>query len=66
MSIVPIIFCVVMFWAVVYGWWTVKGSGIAERPYQRRYSDSPGAFGASTVFGRDDRVDMNSWSRGTR
>jgi hypothetical protein len=66
MSIVPIIFCAVMFVGVVYGWYTVSGSGIAERPYRRRYSDAPGAFGSSSVSGHDDRVDMSSWTRGTR
>ena len=66
MSIVPIVLCVWMFVGIVYGYYTVSGSGIAERPYKRRYSDSPGAYGRSSVSGRDERVSMGSWSRGTR
>ena len=66
MSIVPIIFCVVMFVGVVYGWYTVKGSGIAERPYGKIYGGAPGAIGKSSVLGRDDSVSIHNWSRGTR
>jgi hypothetical protein len=65
-SIVPIIFSVVMFAGVVYGYFTVSGSGIAERPYRRIYGNSRGAWGPGSASGRDNRVDMNMWSRGTR
>jgi hypothetical protein len=66
MSIVPLILCLVMFIGVVYGYYTVRGSGIAERPYNKIYGGAPGAFGPSSVSGKDARVDMHSWSRGTR
>ena len=66
MSIVPIILCLVMLVGVIYGYFTVSGSGISERPYQRRYGDAPGAFGPGSASGRDERVSMSSWSRGTR
>ena len=66
MSIVPIVLCVVMFIGVVYGWFTVSGSGIAERPYRRVHGNSRGAWGPGSASGRDNRVDMNMWSRGTR
>jgi hypothetical protein len=66
MSTVPIIFSVVMFIGVVYGYFTVSGSGIAERPYRRVYGNSRGAWGPGSASGRDDRVDINTWSRGTR
>ena len=66
MSIVPIIFCVVMFFAVVYGYFTVGGSGIAEHPYKRVHGGAPGATGPGSASGRDDRVSMGNWSRGTR
>jgi hypothetical protein len=66
MSIVPIMFSVVMFIGVVYGYFTVSGSGIAERPYRRVYGNSRGAWGPGSASGRDDRVDINNWSRGTR
>jgi hypothetical protein len=61
-----VIFCVVMFFAVVYGYYTVGGSGIAEHPYRNAYSDAPGAFGPGSASGRDQRVSMSDWSRGTR
>jgi hypothetical protein len=63
---VPVIFSVVMFVGVVYGYFTVSGSGIAERPYRRIYGNSRGAWGPGSASGRDNRVDMNMWSRGTR
>jgi hypothetical protein len=61
-----LIFCAVMFVGVVYGYYTVGGSGIAEHPYRNAYSDAPGAFGPGSASGRDARVSMGSWSRGTR
>ena len=66
MSIVPIIFCVVMFVGVVYGWYTVSGSGIAEHPHGKIYSGAPGAHGPASAIGRDHGVDIHNWSRGTR
>jgi hypothetical protein len=55
-----------MFVGVVYGYYTVDGSGIAEHPYRDAYSDAPGAFGPGSASGRDARVSMNAWTRGTR
>jgi uncharacterized membrane protein AbrB (regulator of aidB expression) len=66
MSIVPIIFCVVMLVGVVYGWFTVSGSGIAETPYHNVYGGAPGAFSPASALGRDVSVDINNWSRGAR
>ncbi|HYP47662.1 MAG TPA: hypothetical protein VEQ61_03400 [Thermoleophilaceae bacterium] len=61
-----IIFCVVMFVGVVYGYYTVGGSGISETPYGNVYGGAPGAFGPASASGRDERVSMSSWTRGTR
>jgi hypothetical protein len=61
-----VIFSVVMFFAIVYGYYTVDGSGISETPYGKIYGGAPGAIGPSSVSGRDERVSMSSWSRGTR
>jgi hypothetical protein len=68
MSIVPIIFCVVMFVGVVYGWYTVSGSGIAETPYGKGkvYGGAPGAHSPATALGRDESVNIRNWSRGAR
>ena len=66
MSIVPIIFCLVMFVGVVDGWYTVSGSGIAEHPYGKIYGGAPGAIGSASVMGLDESVDIHNWSRGTR
>jgi len=60
-------FTVVLFFGVVIGFYTVKGSGITPRPYGKMYSGSPGARGASSgASGRDDRERLHNWSRGTR
>jgi hypothetical protein len=50
----------------VYGYYTAKGSGIAETPYGKIYSGAPGAGRKASASGRDDRVVMRDWSRGTR
>ena len=65
-SEIIVLVCLIMFFGVVYGYYTVKGSGIAETPYNKIYGGAPGAHGASNVSGRDDRVVMRDWSRGTR
>ena len=54
------------FVGVVYGYFTVRGSGIAEHPYGKVYGGAPGAFGPGSASGHDDRVSMRGWSRGTR
>jgi hypothetical protein len=61
-----LVLCVVMFVGVVYGYYTVSGNGIAEHPYGKVYGNAPGAIGAASVSGRDERVSMASWTRGTR
>ena len=55
-----------LFVGISYGWYTVKGSGIAERPYGKVYGGAPGAFGPGSASGHDDRVSMRDWSRGAR
>ena len=40
-----VIFCFVMLAGVVYGYYTVSGSGIAETPYGKVYGGAPGAHG---------------------
>jgi hypothetical protein len=61
-----VIFCIVMFVGVVYGYYTVSGSGIAEHPFGKIYSGAPGAFGPARASGRDELVSIGDWSRGTR
>ena len=65
-SEIIVLFCLIMFFAVVYGYYTVSGSGIAETPYNKIYGGAPGAFGPGSASGKDDRVVMRDWSRGTR
>jgi hypothetical protein len=57
---------VALFVGVVYGYYTVKGSGISERPYGKIYGGAPGAYGPGSASGHDDRVSMRDWSRGAR
>ena len=61
-----LIVCVVMFVGVVYGYYTVEGSGIAEHPYGDVYGGAPGAFAPASVSGRDESAVIANWSRGTR
>ena len=61
-----LIFCVLMLIGVVYGYYTVEGSGIAEHPYHDVYGGAPGAFAPASASGRDETVSMRNWSRGTR
>jgi hypothetical protein len=55
-----------LFVGVVYGYYTVRGSGISETPYGKVYSDAPGAIGPASVSGKDQRVTVRDWSRGAR
>ena len=61
-----VIFCVVGLVGLIYGYFTVSGSGIAEHPHGKVYSGAPGAFRPARASGRDERVSMADWSRGTR
>jgi hypothetical protein len=61
-----VILCIVMLVGVVYGYYTVSGSGIAEHPYRNAYTDAPGAYAPASASGRDELVSMANWSRGTR
>jgi hypothetical protein len=61
-----LILCAVMFIGVVYGYYTVDGSGIAEHPYRDVYGGAPGAFAPASASGRDETVSMRNWTRGTR
>lgn len=61
-----LILSVVLFVGVVYGYYTVEGSGIAEHPYRDVHGSAPGAFAPASVYGRDETIVMRNWSRGTR
>jgi hypothetical protein len=61
-----LILCFVMLIGVIYGYYTVDGSGIAEHPYHDVYGGAPGAFAPASVFGRDETISIANWSRGTR
>jgi flagellar basal body-associated protein FliL len=61
-----LIVSVVMLVGVIYGYFTLTGSGIAEHPYRDTHAGAPGAFAPASVFGRDESISINTWSRGTR
>ena len=49
---------------VIYGYYTIKGSGISERPYGK--GDAPGLKGSTfddPIYREDP---FENWSRGTR
>jgi hypothetical protein len=60
------VFLIVMFFGVVWTLFSRAGSAIAERPYFNQYGGAPGATGAGSVSGHDERVSMQDWSRGAR
>ena len=66
MSWVILVFSALLFVGVVYGYYTVKGSGISETPYGKIYGGAPGSFGPANAAGHDAGVDIRNWSRGTR
>ncbi len=65
-SFIFLAFLVIAFFGVVIGYFTTAGSGINVRPYGKIYGGAPGAKGRGEVSGRDPRVRMQDWSRGTR
>jgi hypothetical protein len=60
------LFLVVMFFGTVWSLMTRTGSAISERPYFNQYGGAPGATGAGSVSGHDERVTTRDWSRGAR
>jgi hypothetical protein len=61
-----IVFSVLMLVGVIYGYYTVDGSGIAEHPYHDLYDGAPGAYAPASASGRDQTALIANWSRGTR
>jgi hypothetical protein len=61
-----VIVSILMLVGVIYGYYTVSGSGIAEHPHGKIYSGAPGAHVPASASGRDERVSIRDWSRGTR
>lgn len=60
------LFLVVMLVGVAWTLFTRAGSAINARPYFNQYGGAPGASGAGSVSGHDERVTMRDWSRGAR
>jgi hypothetical protein len=60
------LFVILMFVGIVWTLFSRPGSAIAERPYFNQYDGAPGASGAGSVSGHDERVMMRDWTRGTR
>lgn len=57
---------IVMFLGVVFGFYTVRGSGISETPYARSGSGAAGAKAPSSTSRSYERERLHNWSRGTR
>lgn len=60
------VFLILLFVGIVWTLFTRSGSAISERPYFNQYGGAPGATGAGSVTGHDERVSMRDWSRGAR
>lgn len=65
-SYVMLAFMAILFLGIVFGYYTERGSGISQRPYGKVDGGAPGALGPGSASGRDDRVRVGDWSRGTR
>ena len=52
------------FIVIPLAYYTKKGSGIYEHPYNKVYGGAPGALGPGSSSGSDGRE--RNWSRGTR
>jgi hypothetical protein len=61
-----LVFSVLMLIGVIYGYYTVAGSGIAEHPYHDPHGGAPGAFIPASASGRDESITIRDWSRGAR
>ena len=61
-----IFLAVILVWlvSVTYGLYTRRGSGINQRPYGNRYTNAPGAIGASVLT--HDESAATRYTRGTR
>ena len=60
-------FLIVAFFGVVFGYFTVKGSGIMPRSYGKMYGGAPAAKHIGDASGRDGGFErISDWSRGTR
>jgi hypothetical protein len=59
-----LVFSILMLIGVVYGYFTVGGSGIAEHPYHDVHGGAPGAFSPASASGRDMSVSIRNMSRG--
>ena len=55
--------CVVMLIGVIYGYYTVSGSGIAEHPYHNAHGGAPGAFIPASASGRREHHDQELVAR---
>ena len=60
-SLVFLIFVVVLFFAVVFGYYTRRGSGISQTPY--RHADGPPE--QPSELGHDITQNIRNWERGT-
>jgi hypothetical protein len=59
-------FLIIAFFGIVFGYYTVRGSGITPRAYGKVHGGAPGAKRGGDASGRDPYERMNDWSRGTR
>jgi hypothetical protein len=66
-SIIILAVMIFGFFAIVWSYFTVTGSGISPRPYGKLYSGSPGARTPGEVSGRDPQTrPVREWSNGCR
>lgn len=57
---------VMLFFVLVFSYFTVAGSGINLHPWEDQDGSSHGANGSGNAAGRDEASDVRNWTRGTR
>ena len=66
-SLIILAVLIMGFFALVWSYFTVTGSGINPRPYNKLYSGAPGSRTRGEVSGRDPQtIPVRQWSRGCR
>jgi hypothetical protein len=51
---------------IIFGYYTIRGSGISNTPYGKVYGGAPGAKSGDNASGKDELASQKNWSRGTK
>jgi hypothetical protein len=51
---------------IIFGYYTIRGSGISNTPYGKVYGGAPAAKSGDDASGKDELASQKNWSRGTK